>query len=69
MVWFLKFVFFLQVLHAAVMKQLEINDLLENMQQPKCRVSWSLYVFKYLYIRNILEEDDKLHESVIKPKK
>lgn len=39
MVWFLKFVFFLQVLHAAVMKQLEINDLLENMQQPKCRVS------------------------------
>jgi hypothetical protein len=34
---------FLQVLHAAVMKQLEITDLLENMQQPKCRVSWSLY--------------------------
>lgn len=26
-----------RVLHAAVMKQLEINDLLENMRQPKCR--------------------------------
>ncbi|KAK2385887.1 Sec14p phosphatidylinositol transfer family protein [Trifolium repens] len=26
-----------RVLHAAVMKQLEITELLENMQQPKCR--------------------------------
>lgn len=36
--------FFLQVLHATVMKQLEITDLLENLQQEQFRVSsfWKL---------------------------
>ncbi|TKY49898.1 Phosphatidylinositol/phosphatidylcholine transfer protein SFH13 [Spatholobus suberectus] len=31
-----------RVLHAAVMKQLEIAELLENMKKSKCQVSWTL---------------------------
>jgi len=35
----LNFVLLLQVLHATVMKQLEIAELLENLKKTKCRVS------------------------------
>jgi len=37
--WWLNFMLLMQVLHATVMKQLEIAELLENLKKTKCRVS------------------------------
>ncbi|KAJ1420521.1 CRAL/TRIO, N-terminal domain [Sesbania bispinosa] len=37
-----------RVLHAAVTKQLEIAELLENLQKSKCRINWKRMIFPFV---------------------
>lgn len=47
---------FLQVLHATVVKQLEISKLLDDLRESKRRVSIFYWFFQFNFILNIIKQ-------------